>query len=130
MRSIDAACRVFVLTSKKQQLNDGLVVPCDEAYRSHWRLSVSDQDPPYAEIVIVGTESHGDSPIHDRWWLTHGSGLCMGTSLNSLGITKSSDLRILSMQESETREKEVDKYLHREKREHNNERLFYSLFTL
>ncbi|MBI1924587.1 hypothetical protein HYR99_10080 [Candidatus Poribacteria bacterium] len=130
LRSINPACKVFILTSKKQQDQDQLTQPWDEAFRTHWRVHVSDQDPPDTDIAIVGTESSGDLPIHDRWWLTHRGGIRIGTSFNSLGITKSSEITILSPEEAEQREKEVNQYLHREKREHNREKLRYISFTL
>lgn len=130
IRSINPSCSVSVLTSRRQQLNDNLVTPWEDAYQSHWRLNVSDQDPPYTQIMMVGTQSKGSLPIHDRWWITHGSGLCTGTSFNSLGINKSSDLRIMSASEAESREREIDRFLLRQATEHNAERLVYSLFTL
>jgi hypothetical protein len=69
-------------------------------------------------------------PIHDRWWLTNGGGISMGTSFNSLGITKTSEITILSEEEAIACEKEVDVYLKHEQREYNTERLIYNLFTL
>jgi hypothetical protein len=130
LRSIKPNCSVHILTSKKQQLNDGLTSPWEDAYRTHWRLNISDQDPPNTEIIIVGNEKQGASPIHDRWWVTNEGGLCMGTSFNSLGITKSSELRVVPAFEAEQREKEIDKYLNRLIREFKSDRLFYSSFTL
>jgi hypothetical protein len=130
LRSIKPSCSVHILTSKKQQMNDSLATPWEDSYRMHWRLNISDQDPPNTEIVIVGTQGNGASPIHDRWWITNNGGLIMGTSYNALGITKSSELRITSPFEAEQREREVDKFLNRQVREFNSERLFYSSFTL
>lgn len=123
-------CRVSILTSRKHQQETRVVQPWEEAFRNHWRLKLSDQDPPETEVVIVGTESRGDSPIHDRWWLTKGGGVRVGTSFNSLGISKIAEISILSPMEAELREMEVDQYLQREMREHNGERLRYTLFTL
>lgn len=128
LRSVNPHCRVFILTSKKQQ--DKISQPWDDAFRTHWRVRISDQDPPETEIAIVGTESSGDLPIHDRWWLINGGGIRIGTSFNSLGITKSSEISILSPEEAKLLEKEVDQYLRREKREHNKEKLRYNLFSL
>lgn len=130
LRPVNPQCKIFILTSKKQQDHDKLSQPWDEAFRTHWRVHISDQDPPDTEIAIVGNESSGDLPIHDRWWLTNGGGIRIGTSFNSLGITKSSEITILSSEEAEMREKEVDRYLKREKREYNKEKLHYILFTL
>jgi hypothetical protein len=105
-------------------------MPWEEAYRNHWRIRISDQKPPETDIVVVGTESKGDSPIHDRWWVTENSGIRMGTSFNTLGIGKTSDISILSREESSSREVEIDRCLQRIEREYKEERLLYTLFTL
>jgi hypothetical protein len=81
--------------------------------------------------VIVGTQTKHDSPIHDRWWLTQGGGLRIGTSLNSLGRSKSSEISTLQPEAAANLEEEVNQYLQRPlKREHNGERLLYSSFNL
>jgi len=127
--SISPKCTVKILTSKKHQHQENLSQPWDEAYQSHWRR-ISDQNPPETEIIIVGLESSGELPIHDRWWLAQNSGLRFGTSFNSLGINKTSEVSILSVEESKSRENEINQYISREKRNHNNERLTYNLFSL
>ena len=98
-------------------------------YLEQWRR-ISDQEPPDTEIVIVGTESSGKSPIHDRWWLTQGGGLKIGTSFNSLGIKQGTTITRISNRESLMLESEVDQYLIDKKREYNSERLRYQSFTL
>lgn len=127
--SISPKCTVKILTSKKQQHQKNLSQPLDETYRSHWH-HISDQNPPETEVIIVGLESSGELPIHDRWWITQNSGLSFGTSFNSLGINKISDISILSIEESKLRENEINQYISREKRIHKNERLTYNLFSL
>ena len=86
--SANSKCKVQILTSKQHHDNEHISSPGSE-YLEQWRR-ISDQEPPDTEIVIVGTESSGKSPIHDRWWLTKGGGLKVGTSFNSLGITQDS----------------------------------------
>ncbi len=130
LNSTNPYCKCFVLASKKQQKHDKLPPPWDEAFETHWRLKVSDQDPPETEIVIVGIESTGDSPLQDCCWLTNEGGLRISTSFNSLGVTKSSEILILSTEEARTLENEIDQYLRLEKRDYNGERLRYNLFTL
>jgi hypothetical protein len=122
-------CRVEVLTSRKNQNQEELSKSWDEVYRIAWRR-LSDQDPPDTEIVIVGLEGTGDSPIHDRWILTRGSGIRMGTSFGSLGLQKDSDLSILAKEEAHARESELDLYLQRKKKECQGSRLSYTLFSL
>jgi len=129
LSSISPKCTIKILTSKKHQHQDNLSQPWDEAYRSHWR-HISAQNPPETEVIIVGLESSGELPIHDRWWITQNSGLSFGTSFNSLGINKTSEISILSLEESKLNENEINQYISREKRIHKNERLTYNLFSL
>ena len=75
--SANPRCKVYILTSKKHHSQEGIPSPDDE-YPQHWRR-ISDQKPPETEIVIVGIESSGKSPIHDRcvvahrrWWSRDG----------------------------------------------------------
>ncbi len=124
--------RVFVLTSLKEQeqsLNSygGNV---QEAYRSHWRLNISSQDPPDSEIVIIGTRTKHEFPIHDRWWFTDGEGVRMGTSFRSLGVNQVSEFTPLRSLEVRELERVVDGYLTRATRSHNGEKILYSSFNL
>ena len=96
---------------------------------SAWR-HISDQYPPETEIVIVGIESSGKSPIHDRWWLTEGAGLWIGTSFNSLGKTQDSTIKRISEADAEQQASNVEQYLFDRKREYNGERLRYLSITL
>ena len=121
-------CRVSILTSRKRQ--DSVAQPWEESYRTHWRLHVSDIDPPDTDIVIAGREVGGDSPIHDRWWITNGAGLRLGTSFGSLGRGKSSEIAALTSVEADMREKEIDQYLVRKRREQDGVKLRYVSFTL
>jgi len=123
-------CKVDILTSVKYQEDIRLNKPWDEAYINYWRRKISDQEPPETEIILAGTQNQHDLPIHDRWWITKSSGLRIGTSFNSLGINKSSEISIIKREEAELIEKEIDQYLLRTKREHNGERINYKLFSL
>ncbi len=126
--SANPNCKVQILTSKQHHDKEHISSPGTE-YLEQWRR-ISDQEPPDTEVVIVGTESSGKSPIHDRWWLTQGGGLKIGTSFNSLGITQDSTITRISNTESEMLESDVDQYLIDKKREYNGERLRYLSFTL
>jgi hypothetical protein len=127
---IKPSCKTYISTSKKQQEQDGVQAPWEDAYRSYWKLKLSDQFPPECDIIIVGSEKTGEHPIHDRWWVTDGSGFRMGTSFKSLGIGKDSELSILTPNEAQSREAEIDRFLVRRLREHNGERLAYTLLSL
>ena len=130
LRSVNPNIQVQILTSKKHQENSGVAQPWGEAYSAYWRTHISDQDPPYTEIFIVGTEPGGQLPVHDRWWLTSGCGLRCGTSFNGLGHSRDSEISLLSPEEAEVLEQEVDQYLLRKKREHRGERLLYAMSVL
>ena len=106
--------------------HENLPTPLDETYRNHWRTRLSDQDPPDTEIVIVGTKSKHELPIHDRWWLTKGAGLRMGTSFHSLGVGRDSELSSLTSEDTLAFEREVDRYLTRSQRDHQGERMLYT----
>jgi len=80
---------------------------------------------------VVGTQAKQEFPVHDRWWLTAGGGLRVGTSFNSLGITKTSEISRLSLQEAQSREAEIRQYLQRPfKQDFKGERLLYTTFNL
>jgi hypothetical protein len=122
------ACKVSILTSKKHQSQ--VSQSFEDSFRTQWYVNISDQDPPTTDIVVAGMESTGALPVHDRWWISNGSGIRIGTSLNSLGIGSSSEISILTSDEAKAREREIDQYLNRERREYNKERIQYTLFTL
>lgn len=120
---------VFIVTSRKEQDQEGVAQPWSEAYRQRWEREFSDQTPPATEILVVGTHSR-EFPIHDRWWITNGKGIRLGTSFKSLGQTKVSEISILGDGEVRDREIETDQYLLHRKREHLGEKLYIESFTL
>jgi hypothetical protein len=130
IKEIKPNCKVFISTSKKAQEQEQLPFPWEEEYRSYWRLKLSDQDPPDCEIVIISIDNTGEHPIHDRWWITNGSGFRMGTSYKSLGVGKDSEISKLSIRQVEEIEMEIDRFLINRIKEHNGRRLYYSLLNL
>lgn len=130
VRSVCTNCRVSILTSIKHLENEKVEEPWDKTFKDYWHMGISDQDPPDTFIYIIGTQSQGNSPFHDRWWITNGSGLRIGTSLNSLGLGKSSEISVLSKDEAQLLNCELEQYISRTKREYNGERLKYNVFTL
>ncbi|MBZ5562259.1 MAG: hypothetical protein LAP13_07540 [Acidobacteriia bacterium] len=120
---------VSIVTSRKHQDHEGVACPWSETYRRFWEKNFSDQTPPATEVCVVGTRT-GELPIHDRWWITEGKGLRLGTSFNSLGILKDSEISILRDDEVTKCEAETDQYMLRHKREHLGEKLQIETFTL
>ncbi len=83
---------VQILTSYKHQKQVMRSASFDSTYHEAWRMIVSDQSPPDTEIFIVGTQTTGALPIHDRWWITDKAGIRLGSSYNSLGLTQDSEI--------------------------------------
>jgi hypothetical protein len=127
--AIKPGTKVRVLTSLKHQKQEQVAEPYAQTYIQRWRSDISSQDPPDTEIAVVGTKT-GDSPIHDRWWLTAGGGLRMGTSFRSIGVEKDAELSELAAETAAAFEQQVNGYLRRDVREHRGERLSYQAFAL
>jgi hypothetical protein len=130
IKEIRPDCSVQVLTSRKEQEHRAVSLPYQETYKQYLRIHVLSDDPPPSEIVIAGVGSSGDSPIHDRWWLAGGSGLRLGTSFNSLGLSKESEASVVAESEAAALESRIDEYLVRRRREFKNERVSYDIVIL
>lgn len=128
LRSTNPSIPIFILTSRKHQQN--IQQPWDDTYQSHWRMKVSDSDPGEVTITLVGTASNGEHPIHDRWWLTEKNGLRLGTSVNSLGLGKLSEISQLDEQNTAAKTKEIDRYLEGTITNSGSDRLRYLSFKL
>jgi hypothetical protein len=119
-------CVIRVMTARRHQpAGEDL----EEVYALAWRRQF-DQAPPKAEIAVIGGERSKDSPIHDRWLVSGTSGLRFGTSLNSLGLSKESEVSEMSPADAAVKYAEITQYLLREKTEHNGERLRLTRFWL
>src|SRR5262249_35041984 len=98
-------------------------------YMNAWR-NAFDQAPPKAEIAIIGGEKNKESPIHDRWLVSGSLGLRLGTSFNSLGLSKDSEISEMSQQDTEQKRVEMDQYLDRERTDYKGEKLRLTRFWL
>jgi hypothetical protein len=129
IRAMNPKVVLTIMTSRRNQPS---VLGGDELqdlYLETWRR-LYDQVPPRARIAIIGGERTGESPIHDRWLLSGGSGLRFGASLNYLGITKDSEISEMSAEDAKQKEAELGQYLEREKTEYRSERLRLTTFWL
>ncbi len=123
-------CRVSVLTGRRHQEQLRVPRPWGDAYRDHWK-QISDQPPPDTRILVVGKASTGDPPFHDRYVLTAGSGLRLGTSYRSMGLEKDSEISRLSAEEANHIEfEQLRRYLDLSQYEHRGEKLTYYLIDL
>jgi hypothetical protein len=109
VREVQPSCRVMILTSRAVHKERQVAQPWDEAYVEAWR-NHCDDEPPEVFIAIVGNRQ-GDGPIHDRWWISQGVGLEMGTSWNALGAGKVSTLRSMDPDEAFEKERLLDEFL-------------------
>lgn len=124
----DAGLRVNIVTSKAHQLAQNINGDLPSAYSAAWRR-LCEHAPPETEILVIGTEDKGVAPFHDRWILSKGVGLRMGTSFNSLG-NRDSEISALGGEEVASLEKTVERYLSRQVKEFKGERVRYEIFEL
>ncbi|MDA3925466.1 MAG: hypothetical protein PF904_12280 [Kiritimatiellae bacterium] len=130
IRDVNPVIPVSILTSRKHQVSTITTQSWEEAYRSYWRIHVSDSDAGDVKIVIVGKGAAGAHPIHDRWLLTENGGLRVGTSANSLGGGKVSEMSAITADESGVRIAEVDGYLNGNIRGDNQDHISYQVYWL
>ena len=123
---VDSSLRIRVVTGKAHQ--GGEVGSLPEAFASSWR-QLYEHSPPETEILVVGGVNSGSVPFHDRWILSKAVGLRVGTSFGGLG-RKDSEISILKNEEHSRIGHWVDKYLRREIRDIDGEKLVYQLFDL
>lgn len=100
-------------------------------FTNYWNY-ISAELPPFTKITFCWIPDKGnDTPFHDRWVLTKNGGLRLGTSLNSMGIGKESELSVMTPNEAlNIRENSLKEYISAKKRELNNHRLAYKSFSL
>ena len=87
---------IRVVTSRSHHSDLGAGQSWEDAYQAHWRIHVSDMDPGQVTITMIGRASTGEHPIHDRWCLSSSSGIRLGTSINSIGGLKASEISSIS----------------------------------
>lgn len=100
-------------------------------YKAYWK-KISDELPPYTRIINCWIEEDTSFKlIHDRWIFTDNCGICLGTSLKSLGNNKESTINHLDTTKSkEDYSLYVKDYVEELKTELNNQRIYYKKFTL
>lgn len=92
----------------------------EEEYKNYWK-KISDEMPPFVNITFCwNSEDINNKPIHDRWIITKNSGLRLGTSINSLGTKRESEISVMKPNESlNILENTVKDYIFKKKRELN-----------
>tara|TARA_R110000764_G_scaffold1355_1_gene5354 strand:+ start:329 stop:6133 length:5805 start_codon:yes stop_codon:yes gene_type:complete len=124
--SCDEEIDVEILGSTK-----GIIEGTEQSFKKYWR-KISDEHPPYTNVTFVWIpEKNNDTPFHDRWLITKNSGIRLGTSINSIGLTKDSELSVMKPTDSlKIQENLLFEYIKNRKKSHNNQRLAYKSFSL
>src|SRR5579883_1729602 len=122
-------CHITVVTSRKWQLDQHVADPWEDAYRQKWAL-LSEQGARFTNIVFLGMEHTQKSPIHDRYLLTQGRGLCIGTSFNGIGRNSQSKISECSTEEATSIQQEINAFLQGRTRMVQGERVLVSAFYL
>ena len=116
------------ITSKVHQVRHNIGIDLPSAYTAAWR-KLCEHAPPDTEILVIGSEATGVAPFHDRWILSKGVGLRLGTSFNSLG-NKESVISVLGGEEVTSLGKTVERYMSKKVKEFGGERVRYEMFEL
>lgn len=130
IREINQDIPIHIVTSRKHQVDMGIEQPWEDAYSTYWRISVSDSDPGPVTITMIGSGSSGAHPIHDRWCLSRESGLRLGTSINSIGAMKSSEISKIEEADSRDLLGELESWLRNSKLDDRGERVKRTTFEL
>ena len=103
----------------------------ENKFHAYWK-KISDQYPPFTSITFCWIpEKNNSTPFHDRWIITKDGGLRLGTSINSLGIIKESEISVMQTTDAlKIQENILIEYIGRKKKAHNNQRLSYKVFTI
>ncbi len=120
-------CKVFVIASKPHLARRNELT--EEPFKKAWKEQ-SDQNPPETEIIAL---AYADAPdrhvMHDRWLLTKNAGLRLGTSFNSLGEERLSEVSEMDASRVAATQEQMNKYISRQ-RVIDGARIHYSGFTL
>ena len=120
-------CKVFVIASKPHLVENK--EHTEEPFEKVWRAQ-SDQTPPETEIIALAyADLPGKHVLHDRWLLTKDAGLRLGTSFNSLGEDRLSEMSEMEPSQVAAVQEQIGKYIARQ-RVIDGDRIQYSGFTL
>lgn len=118
-----------ILTSRdhlRKEIPTGLH---EAGFNTAWR-ELCDVSPPDTEIIVIGKETDGLHPVHDRWIVTFDSGLRLGTSTNSIGCARISELSTLDESTSLARFNIISDFANRRIRSWEGVKLQLSTFEI
>lgn len=120
-----SAVRVLASKSELEKLHELSA----DAFLSAWRQQC-DQDPPDTEIIAMAyAEEQAKHVIHDRWLITGDAGLRLGTSFNSLGENKLSEISVIDSSRVKDLQEQLSQYVRRQ-RTVDGAKIQYSTFTM
>lgn len=126
---VNPSAKVEILMSKqntdKLGQSEGFLEACNEAWKNE-----SLMDPPETTITILSYRESNQAPIHDRAWLSDDAGIRFGTSFNSLGKDKVSDMTLLSEHQFESLSSRLSGYFDKSTKFDNSKRLNYITLIL
>ena len=119
----------FRILTSKEHIKKKNIADVAEAFESTWQ-DISDDLIPETTVVVIGLGSTGKHPIHDRWLVSDISGLRLGTSANSMGGLRTSEVSELSPNEASSRVAEIDGFILSPPREIHGERVSVAKYSL
>ncbi|HDR8962472.1 TPA: ATP-binding protein [Burkholderia vietnamiensis] len=120
---------IVVITSKEQVNKKSRDLSAEEVFRDAWD-DLCDGAPPQTEIVVIGFGTEGKHPIHDRWILSTGGGLRLGTSPNSIGLLRISEISEMDTDQAAEKLRAIEMILDRNTRHWEGHKLHRSRFNL
>lgn len=127
--SINNDCKITVLIDGNLRENK-VLEDIEVSYRDLWKNKLSMFDTDRIRIIVINIEGVGTFPVHDRWLLTNSSGLRIGTSLNSIGLNKISEVSKMDPEESSAALNAIQPYLNIDARHYKGNRINYRIFYL
>lgn len=125
-----SACNAkFRVLTSKEHVRKAKVLDVAESFENSWR-EISDDLMPETVIAVVGLGTQGKHPIHDRWIVSNGSGLRLGSSSHSMGGVRTSEVSELCALKAEEVCKEIDVFFVSPPREIHDERVSVAQYSL
>lgn len=122
----DATFRVLISREHMRKIK---VDSAEDSFLDAWQ-EISDVAPPKVRFAIVGYGPAGKHPVHDRWIVSESSGIRLGSSINSIGLTRISDLSEMTSVDASDRRQVLAAYFDNPPRLFGEERLTVSYFDL
>jgi hypothetical protein len=120
---------IVVLTSKEYVNKKARGAPPEEVFREAWD-ELCEGAPPQTEVIVVGFGAEGKHPIHDRWIVSGKSGLRLGTSPNSIGLVRISEISEMDARQAAEKMEAIAMVLDRTTRHWNGQKLHRARFSL